>query len=84
MLIGDFQQFTVVDEAGRPRYDATWSIDNSSLGTLTTDSAPVLTALTSGQANLTATVQGVTAQMPVTISRSTRSPSTEVTRPGAT
>jgi hypothetical protein len=30
MVVGGTQQFTVVDEQGRPRSDATWSVDNTS------------------------------------------------------
>jgi hypothetical protein len=68
MLIGDVKQFTAVDELGRPRTDATWTVDNTSLGTITTDSSPILTALSAGTVTLTATSQGVSAQTQVNIS----------------
>jgi hypothetical protein len=68
MLIGDMKQFTAVDNVGRPRPEATWTIDNTSLATITTNSSPTLTAVAAGTVTLTATVQGVSAQMPVTIS----------------
>jgi hypothetical protein len=68
MLVGDVKQFTAVDELGRPRTDATWTVDNATLGTITTDSSPFLTALASGTVTLTATAQGVTAQTQVNIS----------------
>jgi len=68
MLVGDVKQFTAVDELGRPRTDATWTVDNTTLGTITTDSSPILTALATGTVTLTATVQGVTAQTQVNIS----------------
>jgi hypothetical protein len=68
MLVGDVKQFTAVDELGRPRTDATWTVDNATLGTITTDSSPILTALASGTVTLTATSQGVSAQTQVNIS----------------
>ena len=68
MLVGSTKQFIVMDNQGLLRYDATWTVDNSNLGSVTTDSTPTLTALAAGTLTLTATVQGVSAQMPVTIS----------------
>jgi hypothetical protein len=68
MLIGDTKQFIVLDNQGLLRYDATWTVDNASLGTITVGSSPILTALAAGTITLTATVQGVSAQMSVTIS----------------
>ena len=68
MLVGDTKQFTVVDNNGRPRTDATWTIDNTSLASITSDSSPVLTALAPGTVTLTATVEGVSAQTQVNIS----------------
>jgi hypothetical protein len=68
MLIGATKQFIVLDNQGLLRYDATWTVDNASLGTITSGSSPTLTALAAGTITLTATVQSVSAQMPVTIS----------------
>jgi len=68
MLVGDTKQFVAMDNQGLIRYDATWTVDNPSLGSITTGSSPTLTALASGTVTLTATVQSVSAQMPVTIS----------------
>ncbi len=67
MLVGDTRQFAAVDELGRPRPDATWTISDTTLATISTDSSPVLTAVAIGQPNLTATVQGITAQEQVNI-----------------
>jgi hypothetical protein len=74
LLIGGTQQFNSVDQFGQPRPDATWTVDNASLATITTDASPmtgsigVLTAVAAGTVTLTATVQGVTAHTLVTIS----------------
>lgn len=67
LLVGGSKQFTAVDSLGHPRYDATWTVDNTSLATITTDSSPILTALASGQVTLTATAEGISAQTQVTI-----------------
>jgi len=68
LVIGPTQQFTAVDEFGRPRADATWTVDNTTLATITTDYSPILTPVAAGTVTLTATVQGVSAQTQVTIS----------------
>jgi IPT/TIG domain/Bacterial Ig-like domain (group 2)/Galactose oxidase, central domain len=68
LLVGDSHQFAVVDERGRPGNIATWTVDNTTLATITADAAPTLTAEAAGQVNLTATVVGVSTQIPVTIS----------------
>jgi hypothetical protein len=67
LLVGATQQFSAVDNLGRPRSDATWTVDNTSIATISTDGTPVLTALAVGQVTLTATVQGVSAQIQVHI-----------------
>jgi hypothetical protein len=67
MVVGNSQQFTVVDQLGRPRTDATWTVDNTSTATIDTNSSPTLTAVAVGQATLTANVGGVTAQTQVNI-----------------
>jgi hypothetical protein len=74
MLIGAAQQFVVFDNLGLQRFDATWSIDNTNLASISTDSPPTLTALAAGIVTLTATVQGVSSQMPVTISAASAFP----------
>jgi IPT/TIG domain-containing protein len=68
MLIGAAQQFVVFDNQGLQRYDATWTIDNTSLASISTNSPTTLTAFAAGTVTLTATVDCVSAQMPVTIS----------------
>jgi hypothetical protein len=68
MVIGQTQQFNAVDNLGRTRSDATWTVSNTTLATITTDSSPTLTAVASGQVTLTARVQGVSAQTQVNIS----------------
>ena len=68
MLIGGIQQFTVVDNLGHPRMDATWSLDNPSLATISGGSSPILTGVASGQLTLTATVGTQSAQTQISIS----------------
>jgi hypothetical protein len=74
MLVGQTQQFTAVDEQGRPRNDATWTVSDTSLTTITTDAEPVLTAVAVGQVTLTANVGGISAQMQVNILSGTSLP----------
>lgn len=66
LAVGNSQLFTAVDNLGRPRTDATWTIGNSSIATITTDASPWLTAVAAGSTTLTATVQGVSAQAEIT------------------
>jgi hypothetical protein len=74
LLIGSTKLFNVVDNTGKARSDATWSVDNTSLATIATNASPLtgnsalLTAIAAGTVTLTATVQGMSAEMPVTIS----------------
>jgi hypothetical protein len=74
MVVGGTQQFTAVDDQGRPRSDATWSIDNTSIATIDTNSSPTLTAVATGTATLTATVGSVTAQTEVNVLSGTSLP----------
>jgi len=67
MLVGETQTFTAVDELGRPRLDATWTISDTTLATISTDSSPLLNAVLVGQLTLTANVQGASAQAQVNI-----------------
>lgn len=67
MVVSQTQQFTAVDELGRPRSDAAWTISDTSLASITTDSSPTLTALAVGQVTLTATVQSKTVQVQLNI-----------------
>ncbi len=68
MVVGATQLFTAIDEKGRLRTDATWTVSNTAVATITTSSSPVLTALAAGQVTLTANVGSGSAQMQVTIS----------------
>lgn len=74
MLVGETQQFTAVDEQGRPRPDATWTVSDTNIAAITTDSAPTLTGLAAGQVTLTATVGSVSADAQVTIVAGTSLP----------
>lgn len=68
MLVGDIKAFSAVDELGHQRSDATWTIDNASLASITDESSPALTALSAGTVTLTASVEGVSVQTQVNIS----------------
>lgn len=65
--VGDSQQFTAVDDQGRARSDATWTVSNTSIATITTDTSPWLTGLSVGTVTLTATVQQIQAAEQVTV-----------------
>lgn len=67
MLVGDTQQFTAVDDQNQPRSDATWTVSDTTLASITTDASPVLTALAVGQVTLTANVGALSAQVQVNI-----------------
>jgi len=67
VLVGATQQFTAVDQLGRPRSDATWTIDNTNIATISTDTSPVLTGVAAGTATLTATIGSVSAQVQVNV-----------------
>jgi len=75
MAVGNTQQFTAVNNLGYPRADATWSVSDPSLATITNDGSPVLTALGTGQVTLTAAVNGVFAEAQITIGASGTNPS---------
>jgi IPT/TIG domain/Bacterial Ig-like domain (group 2)/Kelch motif/Galactose oxidase, central domain len=78
MLVGDTRQFMVVNNFGLPRPDATWTVDNPSLATISTDTPPILTAVAAGQVTLTATIDGVSAQTQVNISQTALPPGTVI------
>jgi hypothetical protein len=67
MLVGDTRLFRAVDNSGRPRPDAVWSIDNATLASLADDGSPAVTAVAGGSVTLTAAVGGVSAQATITI-----------------
>jgi hypothetical protein len=67
VLVSGTQRFTAVDQLGRPRSDAAWSVDNTSIATISSDSPPVLTGVAAGTVDLTASVGGVSTQVQVNI-----------------
>ena len=67
MLVGDTQQFTVTDDQYQSRSDATWTVSDPTLASITSDASPILTALAVGQVTLTANVGGLSAQVQVNI-----------------
>ncbi len=68
ILVGGTQQFTAVDNLGRPRSDAAWTVSNTNVATITPDSSPILRAIAPGQVTLTANTGSASAQVQVTIS----------------
>jgi hypothetical protein len=69
ILVGGTQQFTAVDNNGIPRPDATWTISNTSIATVSTNAngTGIVTGVAAGQVTLTATAASVSAQEQVTI-----------------
>jgi hypothetical protein len=67
VLVGATQQFTVVDQLGKPRTDATWTVDNTNIATISTDASSILTGLAAGTVTLTASVGAVSAQLQVNV-----------------
>jgi Glucodextranase, domain B/IPT/TIG domain/Bacterial Ig-like domain (group 2)/Kelch motif/Galactose oxidase, central domain len=67
VLVGATQQFTAVDQLGIPRADATWTVDNSNIATISTDTSPILTGVAAGTVTLTASIASVSAQVQVHI-----------------
>jgi hypothetical protein len=65
LLVGETQQFTAVDENDHRRTDATWTVSDTTIATITTASSPVLTAIAVGQVTLTANVAGASAQVQI-------------------
>ena len=64
---GGAQNFVAVDNLGQRRYDATWTISDFNVATITASSTPTLTAVTPGQATLSVNVEGVVAQLQITV-----------------
>lgn len=67
MLTGDTKQFSVVDDLGQQRSDALWTVSDTSVATIPSDSSPTITAVNPGQVTLTANVDGVIAQAQITV-----------------
>jgi hypothetical protein len=74
MLVGNMQRFNATDELGRVRTDATWTISDPTIATITSDSSPTLTAVAAGTVTLTATVGSVANQTAVTVLTGTSIP----------
>jgi IPT/TIG domain/Glucodextranase, domain B len=74
MLVGSQQSFTAVDNQGNRRPDATWSVSNSTIASFASDNPNTLMANAVGQATVTATVGGVSAQTTVTVVSGTSMP----------
>lgn len=74
VLVGSIQQFTAIDQLGRPRSDAIWSIDNTNIATISTDTSPILTGVAAGTATLTAAIGSISAQVQVHVLAGTALP----------
>lgn len=74
LLVAQTQQFTAVDDLGRPRSDATWTVSDNTIATISTDNSPLLTAVAVGHVTLTASVQSKSAQIQVKILSGTSLP----------
>lgn len=61
MQVGQTQQFLVMDDQGQVWSDASWSVDNTSLATLDSNTPALLTAVATGTVTLRASVGSVTA-----------------------
>jgi IPT/TIG domain-containing protein len=68
LVVGDTHQLLAVDNNGATVSGATWSVDNPSLASISTDVPPILTAVADGNITLTATYQGFNAEATWTIS----------------
>jgi len=67
MTDGGTQQFVATDDLGNQRSDATWSISDSTVASLQSPTQPSVTAVKPGQVTLTANVDGVEAQAPISV-----------------
>jgi len=70
LVVGDTRNLLAVDSNGNTVSSASWTVDNTSLASISTDVPPMLTTLAPGSITLTATYQGLTAQATWTISGS--------------
>jgi hypothetical protein len=64
---GDTQQFMVVDNTGQQRFDAIWTVSNTNVVTIPSDSLPIVTAINPGYATIAANVDGEIAQAQITV-----------------
>jgi len=64
---GQTREFSLLDDLNRAPSDAVWSVDNTSVVTLSTDPVIAVTAVGIGDATLTATWRGFTATTHITV-----------------
>jgi hypothetical protein len=74
MVVGETQQFTVVDQDGRPRPDATWAVDDTDIATIPDEDTPELTAVDVGEVTLTATIGSASAEVEINVLSGTSLP----------
>jgi Bacterial Ig-like domain (group 3)/Galactose oxidase, central domain/Bacterial Ig-like domain (group 2) len=74
LQIGDSSTFTAVDNLGNQRQDVVWTLNNSTVATLTSSPAPTLTAINTGVVTLTATVGSVVGQAQINVSSGSGGP----------
>ena len=67
VVAGASRVFVATDQAGNRRPDATWSVSDSSVATLSTSGSGALTGAAAGETTLTATIGGVSADADVTV-----------------
>ena len=67
LVAGETRRFSAIDDLGRMPSDATWSIDNATVATLTTTPEVAVTGVCAGQTTVTAIWQGLTATANVTV-----------------
>lgn len=67
MMVGETRRFAVRDNLGRVPADAEWSVDDTSVATLSSDPAGTLTAIAAGEVTLTASWRGHTASAQITV-----------------
>lgn len=67
MLVGETRTLMAVDQLGRPRPDATWSVNDPLLATLSTGAEPTLTAIAEGPVTVTVTVGAQTQETTIDI-----------------
>jgi hypothetical protein len=67
MLVGDNRTLAFADQNGNTVTGASWSIDNGTIASLSTDDPPVITALTPGTATVTASISGLSARATINV-----------------
>jgi hypothetical protein len=77
MVVGERREFTVLDQQGRPRGDATWSVSDETLAMVTVDNGIAsVEAIAAGEVTVTASSGSVSAQATITISALPLAPGT--------